>query len=164
MITSTLSHAGWAHILGNLLFFYIFASALETILGSLRFSVLLLMSAVGTSLAYTMATRHLETALPSIGLSGVVMATIGALSVMVPTVRIRCFFWFLVIFKTFRVPALLFAAWYVGWDVYGLVTKGHTSIVNYTAHVSGAALGALAGLGLRIFAGDRIQYARLSVA
>lgn len=157
MLTSTLSHGDWFHIGGNLLFFYIFASALESVLGTLRFSLLLVLSAVGTSLAYTQATRHLAEALPTIGLSGVVMATIAALAVMLPTVRVRCFFWFFVIFRTFRVPALLLALWYVGWDYYGLKTEGYTAMINYTAHLSGALLGALAGLGFRVFSSDRLS-------
>ncbi len=156
MLTSTLSHGSWSHILGNLLFFYIFASALETILGTLVFSCFLLLSTVATNLAYTLATRNLAEALPTIGLSGVVMAAIGALAVILPSVRIRCFFWFLLFFRTFSVPALLLAVWYVGWDLYGMATEGHASVINYTAHLSGAALGAVCGLGFRLFASERI--------
>lgn len=145
MLTSTFSHGDIFHLLGNLLFFYIFAASVELIIGHLAFTLFIILTTFGTSLAYSYAMAGVEAALPTIGLSGVVMATVAALAVMMPRANIRCFFWFLVFFRIFRIPALLIALWYIGWDIYEMNDLGNDSYINYTAHVSGAAMGAFLG-------------------
>jgi membrane associated rhomboid family serine protease len=92
-----------------------------------------------------------DSALPTVGLSGVVMAAVAALAIMMPAVRIRCFFWFIVIFRILRVPALLIALWYIGWDIYEMNQLDNKSLINYVAHVSGAAIGALFGAWYAVF-------------
>jgi len=146
MFTATFSHGGLMHLFGNLLFFYIFAAAIEMALGSLVLLGLVVISTLGTSLAYSFSMAGVDNALPTLGLSGVVMAAVAALGVMMPRVRIRCFFWFFVFFRIFRVPALLLAVWYVGWDIYEVNRQGNDSYVNYVAHLSGAAIGAVLGI------------------
>lgn len=146
MFTATFSHGSLLHLLGNLLFFYIFAAAIEMALGSLVLLGLVVVSTLGTSLAYSYAMASIESALPTLGLSGVVMAAVAALGIMMPGVRIRCFFWFFVFFRIIRIPALALAAWYIGWDLYEINRQGNDSYVNYVAHLSGAAIGALLGL------------------
>ena len=74
------------------------------------------------------------------------MAAVAALGIMLPSIRIRCIFWFFVIFRILHVPALFLAAWYVGWDIYELNRNDDTSYVNYIAHISGAGIGALFGI------------------
>ena len=103
------------------------------------------MTSFGTSLAYGFVMAGVDGALPTVGLSGVVMAAVAALGIMLPTVRIRCFFWFIVFFRIFRIPALILAAWYIGWDIYAYKEYGDESYVNYVAHLSGALIGGLFG-------------------
>ncbi len=151
MVTSTFSHADIFHLLGNLLFFYIFAASLELIIGSLVFAGFVTVATFGTSLAYSYTMYGVEDALPTIGLSGVVMAALAALAVMMPRANIRCFFWFLVIFRTFRLPAMFIAIWYIGWDVYEMNQLSNESNINYVAHVSGAAMGGVLGVYYFLF-------------
>ncbi len=154
MVTSTFSHGSISHLIGNLLFFYVFAASVEIIVGSLTYVGLIIVTTIGTSAAYSYSVRGIEDALPTIGLSGVVMAVVAALAVMMPYVRIRCFFWFLIYFKIFRIPALFLAMWYVGWDIFEMNQARHDSGINYVAHVTGAAMGALLGLYFIIFKKD----------
>ncbi len=162
MVTSTFSHADIFHLLGNLLFFYIFAASVELIIGSLVFTVFITLTTFGTSLAYSYAMAGIETALPTIGLSGVVMATVAALGIMMPRANIRCFFWFLVFFRRFRLPALFLALWYVGWDIYEMNALGNDSYINYTAHVSGAAIGTILGIYYVVFRRNLLTEAAIS--
>lgn len=159
MITSTFSHGDLIHLLGNLLFFYIFAASVELIIGNVMFALFIGASTIGTSLAYSYATANVDNALPTIGLSGVVMAGVAALAVMMPFARIRCFFWFVVVFKVFRIPAALLALWYISWDIYGMKQLGETSYINYVAHVSGAAIGALLGAYYLVFKREKLKEA-----
>jgi membrane associated rhomboid family serine protease len=151
MVTSTFSHGSAMHLAGNLLFFYIFAASVEIVFGGLIFLLFITVTTFGTSLAYSYAMAGIEGALPTVGLSGVVMAAVAALGIMMPAVRIRCFFWFIVIFRIFRVPALFLAVWYIGWDIYEMNQLDNNSYINYTAHVSGAIIGALFGAWYVVF-------------
>lgn len=156
MITSTFAHASWSHLLGNLLFFFIFASCIEAALGALNFVFIFIVMAIATSVAYRLSANPAE-ALPTIGLSGVAMGMMAMLTTMLPRAKIRCFFWFLLYFRTFTLPVLVIAAWYIGWNVYDLMHRDPSSDVNYMAHVSGAVTGIVLGLIYRIFAGQKLE-------
>ena len=103
MVTATFSHADLLHLLGNLLFFYIFAASVELIIGNLMFAVFILVTTFGTNFGYSHVMANVEGALPTVGLSGVVMAMVAALAVMMPNARIRCFLWFFIIIKIWLV-------------------------------------------------------------
>lgn len=130
MLTATFSHGDIVHLLGNLLIFYIFSASVELLFGTLLYFAFIFLATVGTSVAYSYSMIGVEDALPTIGLSGVVMASMAALAVMLPKAKIRCFFWFFFFFKIFRIPALLLVVWYVGWDVYDMYLFGNDSYIN----------------------------------
>jgi len=146
MITASVSHGSVTHMLGNLFFFFAFAASVEIIVGMFAFSIIILSLAIGTNLSYSAVMFANTDALPTLGLSGVVMGMIGLFVFLLPTARIRCFFWFLVIVRIFRIPAWILAAWYVSWDVFQLYGAQGGSNVNVVAHVSGAAIGLMVGI------------------
>lgn len=146
MISSSFAHGSWSHVLGNLFFFFAFSATIEIILGFIYYPLLVIALAIGTNLAYSLAVMSAEVALPTLGLSGVVMGMMGMFAYFVPTARIKCFFWFLIIIKRFYIPAWILALWYFGWDVYALYTTGTSSGINLVAHVSGFIIGFLIGM------------------
>lgn len=146
MITAAFAHASWDHLLGNLFFFFAFAASIEMILGMMRYIFIFASLAIGTHLSYSLAMMNVNEALPTLGLSGVVMGMIGVFVYLMPKTNIRCFLWFFVIFRIVKIPAWLLAAWYVSWDIYALYFSDSQSAVNFIAHVSGATIGF--GLGL----------------
>ena len=146
MITAAFAHGSWDHLLGNLFFFFAFAASIEMILGMVRYIAIFSSLAVGTHLSYSLAMMNVNEALPTLGLSGVVMGMIGVFVYLMPKINIRCFLWFFVIFRIVTIPAWLLAAWYVSWDIYALYFSEDQSAINFIAHISGATIGF--GLGL----------------
>lgn len=146
MITAAFAHGSWSHVIGNLFFFFAFAAAVELALGIVAYTLIFLALAIGTHLAYSYSLYGVADALPTLGLSGVVMGMIGLFAYLMPTVKIRCFWWFIVFVRIFRVPAWILAAWYIGWDIYDLKHAGNHSGINFIAHVSGAGIGFSLGL------------------
>ncbi|MDH5369577.1 MAG: rhomboid family intramembrane serine protease [Gammaproteobacteria bacterium] len=146
MITAAFAHGSWDHLLGNLFFFFAFAASIEMILGMLRYTLIFASLSVGTHLSYSLAMMNINEALPTLGLSGVVMGMIGVFVYLMPKINIRCFLWFIIIFRIVKVPAWLLAAWYVSWDIYALYFSDGQSAINFIAHISGATIGF--GLGL----------------
>lgn len=146
MITAAFAHGSWMHVIGNLFFFFAFAASVEIAVGLFAYSLIFIALAIGTHLSYSLSLLNVPDALPTLGLSGVVMGMIGLFAYLMPMVKIRCIWWFLIFFRTVAVPAWILAAWYVGWDIYNLNHSDDQSNVNFVAHVSGAAIGFLIGV------------------
>ena len=146
MITSVFAHGSWMHVIGNLFFFFAFSATIEVILGALIYPVFLVALAIGTNLVYSAAVFTSPGALPTLGLSGVVMGMMGLFTYFIPKAKIRCFFWVIIFVRRFGLPAWLLAMWYFGWDLIGLYSSGTASGVNLVAHVSGFALGFIIGV------------------
>lgn len=146
MLSAVVAHGDWGHIIGNLIFFYAFASTLEILLGPILYAGVLVMLAFGTQIAYSLTSLGQSDALPTLGLSGVVMGTLALFCYFLPAARIRCFLWLIIFFKRFSLPAWLLALWFIGFDVYQQVTGHGDTGINLIAHLSGAAFGLLIGL------------------
>ena len=147
MISSTLSHADWWHIIGNLIFFIAFTPVLEALAGSfLKFLGVVLLITLVTSVTYSITSYASGEFVPSLGLSGVVMGMIGFSGYMMPKARIRTVIWFFFFARVFSIPAWILAAWYIGWDTYDLFSRTDNGGVNLVAHVSGGIAGYLSGI------------------
>ena len=155
MVTSSLAHAGFWHLFGNLLFFMAFGPALEILLGSsLRYLGVMLLVALVSGISYSLWTVISGAeVIPTLGFSGVVTGMIGLSAFLMPHARVRVFCW-LIVWKTFFVPAWILAAIYIGLDVWAMLTVNDFGGVNLVAHVAGGLTGYLYGV-LRL--GDRKQ-------
>lgn len=146
MITAAFAHGSWDHVIGNLFFFFAFAATVEVILGSLVFAGVILIMALGTHTFYSLAMLAVPDALPTVGLSGVVMGMMAMFAFFLPHGKIKCFLWFLIIIRFVSIPAWILASWYIGWDVLALLRSEEMGGVNIIAHVSGVAIGYLLGV------------------
>jgi membrane associated rhomboid family serine protease len=146
MLTAAVAHGSWSHVIGNLFFFYAFAATIEILLGPFLYLGVLIVLALGTHVVYSLAMMGNAQALPTVGLSGVVMGMIALFVFFIPWARVKCVLWLVVFFRRFAVPAWLLATWYIGWDIYALYAKSGNPGVNLVAHVSGAAIGFLVGV------------------
>jgi len=147
-ITSSIAHADWSHIIGNLIFFLAFAPALEILIDN-RFKFFMLLVAISFVTAITYSLTIIasgEDPTPTLGLSGIVMGMIGLSAFLMPHARIKVFIWIIIFFKTVFIPAWILALWFIGFDIYDLVTSDGTSGINFVAHVSGGISGYLLGL------------------
>ena len=145
MLSAAVAHGSWSHLIGNLIFFYAFAATVEMLLGPLLYLGVLVILALGTHSVYSLAMMNSTLALPTVGLSGVVMGMIALFVYFLPQARIRCILWLIFFWYRFALPAWLLATWYVGWDLYAIFTADGKGGVNLVAHLSGAALGLLLG-------------------
>jgi membrane associated rhomboid family serine protease len=69
----------------------------------------------------------------------------GLFAYLLPHGKIRCYYWFIVIFGSIAVPAWMLAAWYIGGDVYRLLSSDDHGAINVLAHVAGGISGFLYG-------------------
>ena len=146
MVTASFAHGSWDHLIGNLFFFFAFAAAVEIMVGPLIYAGIILAMAFGTGVSYSLAMANVAEALPTVGLSGIVMGMMALFTYFLPTGKIKCFYWFLIKVGTLSIPAWILTAWFVGFDAYQLFTQEEQGGVNLVYHVSGAVIGVLIGL------------------
>jgi len=155
VLTAMFLHGGWAHLLGNMLFLYVFGNNVEDRLGRLRFLAFYL--GCGYAATYGFALADASSTTPLVGASGAIAGVLGAYLVLYPRARVwslLTFFFFLPV----RLPAwLVLGSWFVLQYVYfrGAGISDDGGGVAYLAHVIGFVLGALLVLPLRGSGADR---------
>lgn len=148
LFTSMFLHGSIGHIVGNMLFLWIFADNIEAVIGSVRFLVFYLAGGLIAHAAHIFF--NLNSPIPTVGASGAIAAVMGAYMIMFPQSRVKVLF---LIFP-FRVPALLFLGFWIFSQfqsgVGGLnVNTAETDGIAYWAHIGGFAFGALRGFPFR---------------
>ncbi len=142
VLTAMFLHGGWLHLLGNMLFLWIFGNNVEDRMGHVRY--LLFYLVCGYVAAYAFALVNADSGEPLIGASGAVAGVLGAYLVLYPKVRVWVLVPFL-IFLPLRLPAwLVLGSWFVLQAVYssGAGVSG-AGTVAYLAHVAGFVAGML---------------------
>ena len=74
------------------------------------------------------------------------MCMMGMYSYLLPRGKIRCWYFFIIIFGSIAVPAWALTLWYVGGDIIALFANDNHGMVNVMAHVTGGIAGFLFGV------------------
>jgi membrane associated rhomboid family serine protease len=146
LLYSMFMHGGWMHLIGNMVFLWVFADNIESTVGSTRFIMFYILGGLVASLAH-IATDP-SSIVPSLGASGAIAACLGAYLVMFPKSKVKVLFFI----KIFAVPAFLFLGfWIVQQVVSGMGSLGKEGGgVAWFAHIGGFTFGVLAGIFFRI--------------
>jgi membrane associated rhomboid family serine protease len=146
-LTSMFMHGGWAHILGNMLFLWIFGDNIEDLLGHVRYLIFYLLCGFAAALAQVLASP--DSILPMLGASGAISGVLGGYVLMFPRRQVRA-----IIFNFFTtVPAYVaIGIWIVMQVGLGIFSSPEDGGVAYSAHIGGF----IAGLVLvKLFAISR---------
>ncbi len=109
IFTSMFLHGGWGHIIGNMLYLWIFGDNIEDLLGKFRFVVFYFVCGVIASLSHITVSLLLGRGdLPSIGASGAVAGVLGAYLLLFPRARVLALVPLGFFLRIIRLPALLF--------------------------------------------------------
>lgn len=138
-LTSQFLHGGFGHLLGNMVFLFLFGFALEVAIGRTRFVALYLISGVAAGGAHVAA--EWGSAMPVIGASGAVSGLMGMYLALYGWRRIDFFYWIAFYYNYFRAPAVLMLPVWLGKEIYEALFT--TSQVAYWAHAGGMAVGFL---------------------
>jgi membrane associated rhomboid family serine protease len=157
LVTSQFLHGGWLHILGNMLYLWIFGNNIEDRLGRVWFLLFYLAGGVAAALAQVAIDPTSD--VPMIGASGAIAATLGAYLVLYPRARITSLVFLGFFYQLIDVPALVVLAfWFILQLVDGLASLGVASSgggVAFFAHIGGFVFGALIALLVRGARGAR---------
>ena len=146
--TSMFMHASWEHILGNMLFLWIFGNNVEYAMGPVRFLLWYLAAGIAAMAAQTAVTLHFASAagasVPNIGASGAIAGVLGAYFVLLPRARVLTVIFFGIILVR-EIPAFWFLLVWIGLQVWSgglaFVQPQSGGGVAFFAHIGGFVFG-----------------------
>jgi len=145
IVSSLFLHGGIAHLLGNMLFLWVFGDNIEAALGHARFLSFYLLCGVAACLLH-LATGP-NSAIPAVGASGAISGIMGAYLVLYPKAGINVLFIFGIFWRKVRMSAIaLLGLWFALQFFGGFATlsqSSETGGVAFWAHVGGFIAGAV---------------------
>ncbi|MBT3627245.1 MAG: rhomboid family intramembrane serine protease [Rhodospirillaceae bacterium] len=134
VITSQFLHAGWWHLIGNMLYLWVFGNNIEDAMGHVRFLIFYLLC--GACAALINAGVEPDSIVPTIGASGAVSGVLGAYLLLYPRAKVLVFAFYMLL----PLPAFLVLGLWIVMQVVNLGGGGESNIA-WWAHVGGFAVG-----------------------
>ena len=136
VFTSMFMHGGWMHLIGNMVFLWIFGDNIEDSMGHKKFLFFYLIC--GLLAALLQALINPSSPVPMIGASGAIAGILGAYLILHPKANINVLFWIIIFITVIKVPAfIVLSVWIISQFF------GSTGGVAYFAHIGGFIAGAL---------------------
>ncbi|MDR7415431.1 MAG: rhomboid family intramembrane serine protease [Armatimonadota bacterium] len=152
LFTSMFLHGGWLHLVGNMLYLWIFGNNVEDATGHVGFLVFYVLC--GLAAAFAQILIQPASRVPMVGASGAIAGVLGGYLVLYPRARILALVPLGFFLQLMEVPALLFLPmWFLLQLVYGIASLGVRSEfgggVAFWAHIGGFVAGLVC---IRVFA------------
>lgn len=141
LFTSMFLHGGWAHLIGNLWFLWIFGNNVEDSMGHLRFLAFYLITGLAAALAHVLTDPG--STVPMVGASGAISGIMGAYVALYPRARVYTLFFFFVFVRVIPLPAWLMLGYWMLIQIAGSASTalGGGGGVAYAAHIGGFVAG-----------------------
>ena len=163
ILTSMFLHGGWLHVLGNMLYLWIFGNNVEDRLGRVGFLLFYVVGGIAAALAQVVIDPTSTN--PLVGASGAIAAALGAYLVLFPRARILSLVFLGFFYQLLEVPALVILGfWFVLQLISGFASLGAQTAeggVAFFAHIGGFALGLVVGVLLRVVGGASRPFGRV---
>ena len=135
-------HGGWMHLLGNMLFLWIFGDNIEASMGSFRYLIFYLLCGVAAALTQSFSAP--DSIIPMIGASGAISGILGAYFVLHPLANVRVLVWFIIFVTIWHIPAfLVLGFWFVAQFISSRQVDPGEPGIAFMAHIGGFVAGAV---------------------
>jgi rhomboid family protein len=146
LLTSMFLHGGWLHLLGNMLFLWVFGRNLEDLIGGTRFVIFYLVCGLVAGIVQVIANPYAR--IPTIGASGAIAGVMGAYLIRFPRSQIDTLVLLFIFFTRVAIPAPFYLLLWFGMQfVSGFESIGERSYtgggIAYFAHIGGFIAGIL---------------------
>jgi membrane associated rhomboid family serine protease len=142
LFTSMFLHGGWMHLIGNMLYLWIFGNNIEDKLGHVAFIIFYILSGILAALAHIISNPGSQ--VPTVGASGAIAGVLGAYMIRFPTAKVLVLFWFGFFIRMIYVPAVIVLGfWFILQLAVGLpsLSASQAGGVAYFAHIGGFVAG-----------------------
>ena len=134
--TSMFIHGGFLHLLGNMIFLWVFGDNVEDAMGHGRYLVFYLLAGLGAAALQVYVDQ--DSVIPMVGASGAIAGVLGAYLVLYPRATVSVVIPWLWFFGAFPVPAaFLIVFWFLLQLLSGVASLGATEGIAFWAHVGG---------------------------
>jgi membrane associated rhomboid family serine protease len=134
--TSMFLHGGWMHLVGNMLFLYIFGDNLEDEMGHVGFALFYLATGVAAGALQIAADPYSH--VPVVGASGAIAGVMGGYLLLFPKAKVDVLIIFVIFFRIFPIPAWIMLGLWFGLQLLGgFSTPSDEADVAYWAHAGG---------------------------
>jgi membrane associated rhomboid family serine protease len=147
LLTAMFLHGGILHLLGNMLYLWIFGNNIEDYLGSFRFILFYLLSGLGASVAHIIFNPNSQ--VPMIGASGAIAGVLGAYLILYPRANVLTLVFLFIFIRIVPIPAAIVLGF---WFLLQILNVGMGGGVAWFAHIGGFLVGILL---IKIFSGGR---------
>ena len=138
LVTYMFFHAGWMHLIGNMLFLWVFADNVEDAMGHVRFLLFFLVCGIAAGLVHAVMSGGSPQ--PLVGASGAVAGVLGAYLVLYPRARV----WVLILFRIpLRIPAYWALGGWIALQFFEVWAADDDSNIAWWAHIGGFGAGVL---------------------
>lgn len=142
VLTSMFMHGGWMHLIGNMLYLWIFGDNVEDSMGHGRYVAFYLLCGIAAALAQAVPDPNSE--IPMVGASGAISGVLGAYVLLHPHARVLVVVPLGFVMQTMRLPAGLVLALWFGLQLFSnLMTPAGQGGVAFRAHIGGFIAGML---------------------
>jgi rhomboid family protein len=142
ILTSMFLHGGWLHLIGNMLYLWIFGDNVEDAMGHGRFILFYLLCGVAAALAQ--AIPDPQSTLPMVGASGAISGVLGAYLLLYPHARVLVLIPLGFFIQTVRLPAsIVLILWFALQFISNLLASSGSGGVAFRAHIGGFVTGLL---------------------
>ncbi len=142
LITMQFLHGSWLHLIGNMLFLWIFGNNVEDAMGRLRFIVFYLLCGIAAGMAQILSNP--ASPVPAIGASGAIGGVLGAYLMLFPNARVWMFVWVFIFIREIALPAWMYLLVWIGLQVVSGIADMHARAaghpgggVAFWAHIGG---------------------------
>jgi membrane associated rhomboid family serine protease len=139
-LTSMFLHGGWMHLIGNMLFLFIFGDNMEDEMGHVGFTIFYLAAGLGAGLIHYISAPG--SPVPTVGASGAIAGVMGGYLLLFPKAKVDILVIIVIIFRVIPIPAWIMLGLWFAFQVFGgFGTAADEGGVAYWAHVGGFAIG-----------------------
>ena len=143
--TSMFLHGGWMHLIGNMLFLYVFGDNVEDRFGHAKYLIFYFLAGIAAAIAQTIV--NLEATVPMIGASGAIAGVLGAYILMFPRAKVVTLIPIVIFIRTIELPAFMFLGiWFIMQMMsasLALGIGGDAGGVAWWAHIGGFLAGVM---------------------
>jgi membrane associated rhomboid family serine protease len=158
VLTSMFVHGGWFHLIGNMVFLWVFGNNIEDAMGHVKFVIFYLLCGTAAAAAQTLVSSH--SVIPMVGASGAISGVLGAYILLYPRVRVHTLIILPIYITTVALPAYVMLGYWALLQILsglGSLSEIEKGGVAFFAHVGGFLTGLIL---VKLFASDEVLQRR----
>ncbi len=142
ILISLFIHAGWGHLIGNMLFLWVFGNRIEHLISPVKFLIFYILCGVLSFIGFSFFSDVAN--IPLVGGSGAISGILGAYLILFPKAQISTLFFWVLYFNVLKTPAFVYIFFWIFWQIFAFISIAQTETqIAWLGHLVGFVAGIL---------------------